>query len=166
MNKQNINIGIQLAFYYGEQVVNWCRDNRICETKKLSRAYKQIKKNFENSLNSHQLELINRLLNEIVNDQLFKVQTYCTLSNALNSVYESHEYLDVIINCMLSMMLCDILFCENINAQQQKIIDALKAIMDAYIPGTLNITEFREHYKNQIDLIKKSYSLRLNKIEY
>lgn len=143
---------LKTAFTYGQKVVDWCRDNRISDTKKLSRAFKHIKSEF-NFDKDYEPEYI-KYLNSI-DTQYFQI--LMTLENALNSVYESHEYLTVIANCLISMMFCKL--CSD----KSKHVIALYKIMDAYIPGNLNLNELNLYYQEQLDNIRKILENKLLK---
>lgn len=143
---------LKTAFTYGQKVVDWCRDNRVSDTIKLSRAFKHIKNEF-NFDKDYEPEYI-KYLNSI-NAQYFQI--LMTLENALNSVYESHEYLTVIANCFISMMFCKL--CSD----KSKHVIALYKIMDAYIPGNLNLNEFNLYYQEQLDNIQKILENKLLK---
>lgn len=147
---------LKTAFTYGQKVVDWCRDNKVSDTIKLSRAFKHIKNEFETNVfdESNEPEYI-KYLNSI-NAQYF--QLHMTLENALNSIYKSHRYLTVIGICLFSMMFCKL--CSD----KTKHVIALYKIMDAYIPGDLNLNEFNLHYQEQLDNIQKILENKLNQI--
>lgn len=144
---------LKTAFTYGQKVVDWCRDNRVSDTIKLSRAFKHIKSEF-NFDKDYEPEYI-KYLNSI-DTQYFQI--LMTLENALNSVYESHEYLTVIANCLISMMFCKLCYDKS-----KTLPHILYSIMDAYIPGDLNISEFNQYYQVQLDNIRKILENKLLK---
>ena len=155
MNNRD-QILLKTAFTYGQKVVDWCRDNRVSDTIKLSRAFKHIQKEFETDIFDESNKQQYSLYLNSINAQYF--QLHMTLENALNTIYKSNRYITVIGICLFSMMLCKL--CSD----KSNYVLALYKIIDAYIPGVLCINEFNSYYQVQLDNIQKILENKLSQI--
>jgi hypothetical protein len=110
-------------------------------------------------------------------------QLFYTMNNALLTVYKSQEYLEVINNALTAIMMIHIAkrFNYDMNvlimqrlpnwrqhvAPHHKMLDAIEAIMLAYIPGSSNpLDEIPEHWKNALSISEKVFMQQLKSISY
>lgn len=182
------NIIIDTVLHYSDLVQSWCRDHRVSDTVKLSRRLDEIKKHWYSGLRSdlteENIQFIKTKSEEWRNIMSMKLtQLFYTMNNALLTVYRSQEYLEVINNALTAIMMIHIAkrFNYDMNvlimqrlpnwrqhvAPHHKMLDAIEAIMLAYIPGSSNpLDEIPEHWKNALSISEKVFMQQLKSISY
>ena len=182
------NIIIDTVLHYSDLVQSWCRDNRIPDTIKLSRKLDEIKKHWYSLLRSKladdEVQFIKAKSEEwrsLMNVQL--TQLFYTMNNTLLQVYKSQEYLNVINHALTAIMMVhiakqynwdmNVLIMQRLPnwrehiAPHHKMLDAIEAIMLAYIPGKGNpLEEVPEHWKIAMSLSEKIFMKDLKSISY
>lgn len=182
------NMIIDTVLYYSDKVQSWCRDHRVPDTIKLSRRLNDIKANwyYELRLNLDQknidyIKVKSEEWRGLMNIHL--TQLFYTMNNALLKVYESQEYLEVINNALTAIMMIQVAkqYNRDMNAliQQRlpdwerhvsphhKMLDAIGAIMLAYIPGEGSpLDEIPEYWRNNLQTSVKIFMQQLKSISY
>lgn len=174
MNKDILKLMVTMrsVLDYSDLVVDYCRDKKFPETKKLSRKYKEFKVFFndvENKLPDDIKKDYDTKYNEFkesINQPYDKIKMETTIKIALNHIYLNSDYLVAIKNCLIALMLFDsIVPRSNLTLNLLNSFRQLRVLIDAYIPGNNNIfNEFNEFHRNQLLLIEKSFKRKIDEI--
>lgn len=171
---------IHCAWFYADRVLQQAAAQRIEVTKKLGRAVKKLKEEYEQE-QAKDLDLKHRRQIEEQGDKFLQtfardfVTMQFTLRNELLKVYPDDPYIDMRADAFIAMLLCDYCKkqqeeCDQLIAQrtgQPKTptilnpkIDALRTCMDAYT-GTVEID-----LKGNVELCVRILSNNLKKINF
>lgn len=182
------NMIIDTVLYYSDKVQNWCRDHRVPDTIKLSRRLNDIKANwyYELRLNLDQKSIDYIKIKSEEWRGLMSIhltQLFYTMNNALLKVYQSQEYLEVINNALTAIMMIQVAkqYNRDMNyliqqrlpdwrrhvSPHHKMLDAIGAIMLAYIPGEGSpLDEIPEYWRNNLQTSVKIFMQQLKSISY
>lgn len=182
------NIIINTVLHYSDLVQSWCRDHRVSDTIKLSRRLDEIKKEWyselRRDLTEENIQFIKTKSEEWRNLMSLKLtQLFYTMNNALLTVYQSQEYLEVINNALTAIMMVHIAKRYNFDmnnlirerlpnwrqhvAQYHKMLNVIEVIMLAYIPGKGNpLDEISEHWRITLMTSEKVFMQQLKSISY
>lgn len=167
-------------WYFVDKVQNYCREHRIQEVKKLSRAVNELRDRYYSELSRENLtqKHIDQIHEKSV--QWRKLNAYhlqimfFTVSNTLLKEYKSQDYLDCINWAYCAMKLCKLgkqynsevneMILERIGEGKEApahwLYDKLYIIMDAYIPGNFNVDD------TQIDICMNIFKNNLKQLKY
>ena len=167
-------------WYFVDKVQNYCREHRIQEVKKLSRAVNELRERYYSQLSRENLtqKHIDQIHEKSV--QWRKLNAYhlqimfFTVSNTLLKEYKSQDYLDCINWAYCAMKLCKLgkqyngevneMILERIGEGKEApahwLYDKLYLIMDAYIPGNFNVDD------TQINICMNIFKNNLKQLKY
>lgn len=170
---------IDTIWYLVDKVQAYCRDHRISEVKKLSRAINDLRTAYQREL---QKDLSTKHLDQIheksenwreLNSRDMTIMFFA-MGNTLLKEYKSQDYLDCMNWAYTAMKLCDLAkrYNEEINqmikerlgeakdAPAHWILDKLYAIMDAHLPQDFKVDD------TQIDMCMGIFRNNLKKLKY
>lgn len=170
---------IDTIWYFVDKVQNYCRDHKIYEVKKLSRAITELRSLYYSEMRK---DLSQKHLDQIhekattwreLNSYHLQIMFFA-MSNTLLKVFESQDYLDCMNWAYCAMKLCKLgkEYNDDINkmiierlgkgkdAPAHWIYDKLYAIMDAYLPGDFKVDD------TQIDMCMRIFKNNLKQLKY
>ena len=173
------HIIIDTIWYFVDKVQAYCRDHRISEVKKLSRAINELRERYRQELSK---DLSQKHLDQIheksvhwreLNNYHMQIMFF-SMSNTLLKEYKSQDYLDCMNWAYCAMKLCKLgkSYNDEINkmirerlgeakdAPPHWILDKLYAIMDAYLPEGFKVDD------TQIDMCMVIFRNNLKQIKY
>ena len=173
------HIIIDTIWYFVDKVQAYCRDHRISEVKKLSRAINELRERYRQELSK---DLSQKHLDQIheksvhwreLNNYHMQIMFF-SMSNTLLKEYKSQDYLDCMNWAYCAMKLCKLgkSYNDEINkmirerlgeakdAPPHWILDKLYAIMDAHLPDGFKVDD------TQIDMCMVIFRNNLKQIKY
>ena len=173
------HIIIDTIWYFVDKVQAYCRDHRISEVKKLSRAINELRERYRQELSK---DLSQKHLDQIheksvhwreLNNYHMQIMFF-SMSNTLLKEYKSQDYLDCMNWAYCAMKLCKLgkSYNDEINkmirerlgeakdAPPHWILDKLYAIMDAHLPEGFKVDD------TQIDMCMVIFRNNLKQIKY
>lgn len=173
------HIIIDTIWYFVDKVQAYCRDHRISEVKKLSRAINELRERYRQELRK---DLSQKHLDQIhdksvhwreLNNYHMQIMFF-SMSNTLLKEYKSHDYLDCMNWAYCAMKLCKLgkSYNDEINqmirerlgeakdAPPHWILDKLYAIMDAHLPDGFKVDD------TQIDMCMVIFRNNLKQLKY
>lgn len=173
------HIIIDTIWYFVDKVQAYCREHRISEVKKLSRAINELRERYRQELRK---DLSQKHLDQIheksvhwreLNNYHMQIMFF-SMSNTLLKEYKSQDYLDCMNWAYCAMKLCKLgkSYNDEINkmirerlgeakdAPPHWILDKLYAIMDAHLPDGFKVDD------TQIDICMVIFRNNLKQIKY
>lgn len=173
------HIIIDTIWYFVDKVQAYCRDHRISEVKKLSRAINELRERYRQELRK---DLSQKHLDQIheksvhwreLNNYHMQIMFFA-MSNTLLKEYKSQDYLDCMNWAYCAMKLCKLgkSYNDEINqmirerlgeakdAPPHWILDKLYAIMDAHLPDGFKVDD------TQIDMCMVIFRNNLKQLKY
>lgn len=173
------HIIIDTIWYFVDKVQAYCRDHRISEVKKLSRAINELRERYRQELRK---DLSQKHLDQIheksvhwreLNNYHMQIMFF-SMSNTLLKEYKSQDYLECMNWAYCAMKLCKLgkSYNDEINqmirerlgeakdAPPHWILDKLYAIMDAHLPEGFKVDD------TQIDMCMVIFRNNLKQIKY
>ena len=173
------HIIIDTIWYFVDKVQAYCRDHRISEVKKLSRAINELRERYRQELRK---DLSQKHLDQIheksvhwreLNNYHMQIMFF-SMSNTLLKEYKSQDYLDCMNWAYCAMKLCKLgkSYNDEINkmirerlgeakdAPPHWILDKLYAIMDAHLPEGFKVDD------TQIDMCMVIFRNNLKQLKY
>ena len=173
------HIIIDTIWYFVDKVQAYCRDHRISEVKKLSRAINELRERYRQELRK---DLSQKHLDQIheksvhwreLNNYHMQIMFF-SMSNTLLKEYKSQDYLECMNWAYCAMKLCKLgkSYNDEINqmirerlgeakdAPPHWILDKLYAIMDAHLPEGFKV------HDTQIDMGMVIFRNNLKQIKY
>lgn len=170
---------IDTIWYFVDKVQAYCRDHRISEVKKLSRAINELRERYRQELRK---DLSQKHLDQIheksvhwreLNNYHMQIMFF-SMSNTLLKEYKSQDYLDCMNWAYCAMKLCKLgkSYNDEINkmirerlgeakdAPPHWILDKLYAIMDAHLPDGFKVDD------TQIDMCMVIFRNNLKQLKY
>ena len=173
------HIIIDTIWYFVDKVQAYCRDHRISEVKKLSRAINELRERYRQELRK---DLSQKHLDQIheksvhwreLNNYHMQIMFF-SMSNTLLKEYKSQDYLECMNWAYCAMKLCKLgkSYNDEINkmirerlgeakdAPPHWILDKLYAIMDAHLPEGFKVDD------TQIDMCMVIFRNNLKRVKY
>ena len=170
---------IDTIWYFVDKVKDYCRDHRISEVKKLSRAINELHDRYNQEMRK---DLSQKHLDQIheksvhwreLNNYHMQIMFFA-ISNTLLKEYKSQDYLNCMNWAYCAMKLCTLgkqynddinkMILERIgkgkNAPAHWIYDKLYVIMDAYLPVEFKVDD------TQIDICMRIFKNNLKQLKY
>lgn len=170
---------IDTIWFFVDKVQNYCREHRVSEVKKLSRAINELRTRYREELRK---DLSQKHLDQIheksenwreLNSHDMTIMFFA-MGNTLLKEYRSQDYLDCMNWAYTAMKLCNLAkkYNEEVNqmirerlgeakdAPPHWIIDKLYAIMDAHLPADFKVDD------TQIDICMGIFRNNLRKLKY
>lgn len=170
---------IDTIWYFVDKVQTYCRDHRISEVKKLSRAINELRERYRQEMRK---DLSQKHLDQIheksvhwreLNAHHMTIMFFA-MGNTLLKEYKSQDYIDCMNWAYCAMKLCklDKSYNDEINkmirerlgeakdAPPHWILDKLYAIMDAYLPSEFKVDD------TQIDICMGIFRNNLKQLKY
>lgn len=170
---------IDTIWYYVDKVQSYCREHRISEVKKLSRAINELRDKYQRELRK---DLSQKHLDQIheksvnwrdLNSRDMTIMFFA-MGNTLLKEYKSQDYLDCMNWAYTAMKLCNLAkkYNDEVNhmirdrlgkskdAPPHWILDKLYAIMDAHLPNEFKVDD------TQIDMCMGIFRNNLKKLKY
>lgn len=170
---------IDTIWYFVDKVQAYCRDHRISEVKKLSRAINELRKRYRQELRK---DLSQKHLDQIheksvhwreLNAHHMAIMFFA-MGNTLLKEYKSQDYLDCMNWAYCAMKLCKLgeSYNDGINKMIRErlgeakdvpphwILDKLYAVMDAYLPGGFKVDD------TQVDMCMCIFRNNLKQLKY
>lgn len=170
---------IDTIWYFVDKVQAYCREHRISEVKKLSRAINELRERYRQEMRK---DLSQKHLDQIheksvhwreLNNYRMNIMFF-TISNTLLKEYKSQDYLNCMNWAYCAMKLCTLgkqynddinkMILERIgkgkNAPAHWIYDKLYVIMDGYLPVEFKVDD------TQIDICMRVFKNNLKQLKY
>lgn len=165
----------ELIWMYAELVTDYAAQERLSETKKLSRMVKEMRKKYNSELRidltQDQIERIERISTDFVEKcQRDLTLLWFTVNNELKRDFYEIGHLDMRTNAYIAIVLCDVLQEHNdamdelikekmgsVSKVKNRLIEALRSCMEAYLsPATLDRSI---HVKTSMRIIHNNLNL-------